>query len=100
MANKIRVPLPVSVSSTDLLNAGMYDAGALLRIQWSATETGTYVDVSGTGSTPTITILAGTEVYTAYDGLGDSGRWYRARIENVAGTRVSDWSAVKPTSYS
>jgi len=100
MANKLDVRLPVTVTSLNLLNAGMYDAGALIRIQWSATETGSFVDISGTGSTPTILISSGTETYIGYDALGDSGRWYRSRIENTGSTRVSDWSAVKATSYS
>ena len=100
MANKVRITLPSAVPSSDLLNAGMYDTGALMRVQWSATEFGSYVDLTGTGSTPTILIVSGTETYTGYDALGDSGRWYRSRIENTGGTRVSDWSAVKATTYS
>lgn len=79
--------------STEILNAGAYAAGALVRLQWSATELGAYVDVSGTGSTPTILIVAGTRNYTGYDPAGTVSTWYRTRYENAGGTRLSDWSA-------
>jgi hypothetical protein len=96
MANQLRVDLPARVTAANLLNAGMYDTGAIIRIQWSATEAGTFADVSGTGSTPTIAIVSGTETYTGYDPLGDSTRWYRSRFENAGGTRLSDWSDARP----
>lgn len=78
--------------SEDLLNAGAYSAGALIRLQFAATEAGAYADVAGTGATPTTTIVAGTRIYTAFDPAGASSTWYRTRYENLAGTRVSDWS--------
>lgn len=99
MANKLCITLPVSVTSADLLNAGMYDANAVIRIQWSDSEAGAYTDLTGTGSTTTIPIVSGTEKYTGYDGLGGSARWYRSRIENAGGTRVSDWSPARATIY-
>jgi hypothetical protein len=77
-----------------LLNAGAYGTGALMRIQSCATETGAYADISGTGSTPTIALVTATRAYTAYDPAGAVTTWYRTRYENAGGTRLSDWSAV------
>jgi len=77
-----------------ILNAGAYGTGAVMRVQSCATETGVYADVSGTGSTPTIAIVTGTRSYTGYDPAGASTTWYRTRYENVGATRLSDWSAV------
>lgn len=65
-----------------------------MRLQWSATSTGAFADVSGTGSTPTIALVSGTRIYTGYDPAGTSTTWYRTRFENSGGTRVSDWSTV------
>ena len=62
-------------------------------MQWSATETGSFADVSGTGSTPTVPIVAATRTYDAYDPNGTASLWYRTRIENAGGTRLSDWLA-------
>jgi hypothetical protein len=99
MANKITVNLPAQVPSSDLLNAGMYGTGALVRVQWAASKLGSFADISGTGSTPTVAIVTGTESYPAYDPTGVSGTWYRARIEDSGGTRLSDWSAPRLTTY-
>lgn len=77
----------------DVLNAGAYGAGALVRLQTAATEAGAYADVTGTGSTPTIAIVAATRSYTGFDPNGTVSSWYRTRYENVGGTRVSDWSS-------
>lgn len=74
-------------------NAGMYDTGALIRVQSSATESGAFADLSGTGSTPTIAVVADTRTYTAYDPNGAASTWYRTRYENAAATRTSDWSS-------
>ena len=98
MANKIKLTLPTLVPAADLLNTDMYGAGAVIRTQSSATETGTYADI--TGSTVTRAIVSGTETYSAYDPLGTSGSWYRTRIENSGATRVSDWSPAEATVYS
>lgn len=82
-----------SENSEELLNVGAYDAGAVIRLQWSATQAGAFVDVSGTGSTPTLALVAGTRSYIGYDPNGTSSTWYRVRYENVGATRVSDWLA-------
>jgi hypothetical protein len=79
-------------NSEELLNAGAYDTGALIRVQSSATQAGTFLDLSGSGSTPTLPLVAGTRSYTAYDPAGTSTTWYRSRFENAAASRVSDWS--------
>lgn len=77
----------------ELLNAGAYDAGALIRLQSGASEAGPFADVSGTGATPTPALVAGTRIYTGYDPNGTAATWYRTRFENATGTRVSAWSA-------
>jgi len=86
--------LKLTVENPDeIRNAGAYDTDALMRVQSSATETGTFADLTGTGSTPTVAVVAATRSYTAYDPNGTSSTWYRTRFENAAGTRLSDWSA-------
>lgn len=85
--------LTVEVSNpAQLLNAGAYGTGAVIRVQSSASSSGTYADVTGTGSTPTITIVATTTAYTGYDPSGLSSTWYRTRYENSGATRTSDWT--------
>jgi hypothetical protein len=87
------VTLTLTVEEPDaILNAGAYGTGALMRLQWCATETGAFADVSGTGSTPTIAVVTLTRSYAAFDPDGTVSRWYRTRFENAAGTRLSDWS--------
>lgn len=81
-------------SPDQILNAGAYGTGAVFRLQSSATSGGTYADVSGTGSTPTIAIVTDIRSYTGYDPNGSSTTWYRTRFENTGGTIVSDWSTV------
>jgi hypothetical protein len=77
----------------ELLSAGVYGAGAVIRVQSSATEAGVYADLSGTGSTPTIALVSGTGSYAAYDPAGAATTWYRTRFENVGATRISvDWT--------
>jgi hypothetical protein len=87
--NVIHIPVE---NPDEVLNSGAYGAGAVLRLQWSATEAGSFVDVSGTGSTPTITVVSGTRSYTGYDPAGISSTWYRTRYENTGATRLSDWT--------
>lgn len=77
----------------EILNAGAYGAGAVLRLQSSATEAGAFADVSGTGSTPSTTVITGTRLYTGYDPLGTVSTWYRVRVENAGATRLGDWCA-------
>jgi hypothetical protein len=86
--------LTLTVEQTDeILNTGAYGAGAVMRVQAATTEDGVYADVSGTGSTPTVAIVAGTRSYAGYDPAGTSSTWYRTRLENVGGTRLSvDWT--------
>ena len=76
----------------DILNAGLYGAGAVVRLQTSATEAGIYADVTGTGSTPTIAVVTLTRSYTGFDPVGTVSSWYRTRFENIGATRTSDWS--------
>lgn len=86
-------PLKVIVENPDeILNAGLYGAGAIIRVQTSATEAGAFADVTGTGSTPTIAVVTGVRSYTGYDPNGTSTSWYRTRYENVGATRLSDWT--------
>ena len=99
MANYIPVKTPLEVPSTTLLNAGLYGAGAVFRLQSATSANGTYADVSGTGSTPTIAIVSGTEEYDGFDPNGTSATFYRARIENAGATRLSDWKTAVPTRY-
>jgi hypothetical protein len=99
MANKIKINLPAQLGSADLLNAGMYGTAAVLRVQWAASATGTFADLSGTDATPTVALVSGQETYSAFDPSGDAARWYRSRIENTGGTRLSDWSVATPTIY-
>lgn len=85
--------IAVTVEQPDqVLNAGLYGAGAVVRLQWSATEAGAYADVSGTGSTPTIPVVTLVRSYTGYDPLGTVSTFYRTRYENSGATRLSDWS--------
>lgn len=89
MPNIIKV---TAENPDELLNTGAYGSGALIRVQSATTETGTYADLSGLGSTPTIPIVTLVRAYTAYDPNGTSSTWYRTRYENAGGSRVSDWS--------
>ncbi len=79
-------------SPDDILNAGAYGAGALIRLQTATTEAGAYADVTGTGSTPTTVVTTLIRSYTGFDPNGTVSSWYRTRFENVGGTRLSDWS--------
>ena len=84
MPNLVRIPCD---GVDDLLNAGMYAAGAVVRVHSSATETGTYASVG------TAALVAGTRIYTVYDAAGTVSTWYRTRYENAAATVVSAWAA-------
>lgn len=85
MPNLIRVYVE---EPSVLLGAGMYDAGAIIRLQSCATETGVYVNES------TAALVSGTLAYTLYDSDGTSTTWYRTRYENSGGTITSDWTPV------
>lgn len=85
--------LKVTVENPEeILNVGAYDTGALIRVQTSATQSGTFADVSGSGSTPTLAVVSGTRIYTGYDPNGIVSSWYRTRYENAGATRLSDWT--------
>jgi hypothetical protein len=75
-------------NADELLNVGMYDAGAIVRLQSCATETGTYANET------TAALVSGTKAYTLFDADGTSSTWYRTRYENSGGTVTSDWSSV------
>lgn len=77
----------------EILNAGLYGSGAIIRVQTGATETGSFADVSGTGSTPTLPVVTLVRSYVGYDPNGITSSWYRTRYENAGATRLSDWSA-------
>lgn len=88
--------IKITVENPDeLLNAGAYDTGALIQVQSGTGETqpGDFADLTGTGSTPTIALVSGTRIYTAYDPNGTTSTWYRTRYTNSGVTRTSDWSA-------
>jgi len=90
MANIVHV----TVNNPDeLLNAGAYGAGALIRLETAATQAGTYADVSGVGSTPTIALVAGTLSYDGFDPAGSATSWYRVRYESALGDRLSEYAA-------
>jgi hypothetical protein len=85
--------LKLTVENPDeIRNVGAYDTAALMRVQSSADNV-TFADLVGSGSTPTVPVVALTRAYTGYDPAGTSSTWYRTRFENGAGTRLSDWSA-------
>ena len=83
MPNMVRVLVD---GVDDLLNAGMYDAGAVVQVQSCATETGVFVDLA------TAALVSGTNAYSIYDVNGASSTWYRTRYENAGGTVTSAWS--------
>lgn len=86
-------PILVTVEDPDeILDPGMYGLGAVIRFQWSATEAGAFVDVSGTGSTPTKVVVSGVREYVGFDPNGIESTWYRTRFENIGGTRLSSWT--------
>lgn len=88
------IALELTVDDPDtVLNAGEFGAGALMRLQWSATQGGAYVDVTGTGSTPTIPIVTGQRLYPGYDLNGTASTWYRTQFENAGGTILSGYFA-------
>jgi hypothetical protein len=89
MSNVVRI---IAEGSDELLNAGAYGTGAVIRLQTSATFGGVYANVTGTGSTPTIALVAGDRTYTGYDPNGTAASWYKTRYENAGGTITSDWS--------
>jgi hypothetical protein len=83
MPNLVRVYVE---SAADLLNAGMYDAGAIIRLQSGAAQAGPFSNEA------TAALVSGTQAYTLYDADGAAATWYRTRYENAGGTVTSDWT--------
>lgn len=90
MANQLKIGVE---NPEELLNVGAYGTGALIQVQSATSFGGSYADLTGTGSTPTIAIVTATYAYTGYDPAGASTTWYRTRYKNSGGTILSDWSA-------
>ena len=84
MPNLVRISVD---GSEDLLNASMYNAGAVVRLHSAATEAGAYASVGAAS------IVVGTRIYTIFDANGTVSTWYRTRYEDAGGVTVSDWSA-------
>ena len=72
----------------DILNAGAYDAGALVRVERSASGGGV-----GFAEIGTIPIITGQTIYPYYDNAGTTGAFYRTRYSNAANSLQSDYSA-------
>lgn len=85
MANIIRAAVD---NPEELLNAGAYGPGAVIRLQSAATSAGPFASVT------TVPIVSGTRSYTLYDQAGTITTWYRTRYENSGGTLLSDFSAL------
>jgi hypothetical protein len=83
VANVVRI---TTDGVEDLLNASMYGAGAIVRLQ-SSSDNVTFANET------TAPLVSGTRVYALYDTDGTSSTWYRSRYENAGGTLLSDWSA-------
>src|SRR5712691_5639788 len=82
MPNVIRLSIE-DVEPAELLNAGMYGGSALIRVQSSATQAGAFADLTGTGATPTVPIVANVRSYTGYDPNGTSSTWYHTQYEGA-----------------
>lgn len=90
--------LQVSVTNpAELLAAGAYGPGALLRWESSPTGTGSWTE-GGTAA-----LAADATLYDVWDPAGAVGTWYRTRVSNAANTVDSDYSAAfqggVPTRY-
>lgn len=84
MPNVVRVTVE---NPDELLNAGMYGAGAVIRLESAATEAGTYTSVT------TAAIVTATRLYTLYDAAGAATTWYRVRYEASGGTPASEYGS-------
>jgi hypothetical protein len=83
------IPLRITITDTASKIAA-YGAGALGRIEWSATETGTYAEFA------TFLLVSGTSIYMVWDPTGIDGYWYRVRVSDAGGTNFSVYSAAFP----
>lgn len=80
--------LKVTVDNADeLLNTSSFGAGALIRVESSATGGGI-----GFSEVGTVAIVAATYLYTYYDQSAASGTYYRSRYSNAGNTNRSDYS--------
>jgi hypothetical protein len=80
--------LKISVENPDeLLNASAFGAGALLRVEWCATEAGVYAEFA------TQPLVAGVRAHTVYHAAGVAGTWYRTRYSTAAPAAPADYSA-------
>lgn len=84
--------LTIGVENVDeLRNAGAFGTSAIIEIEASASELTGYAALTGTGSTPTIALVAGQRSYTGYDPNGDWATWYRVRYSGASRVSV-DWA--------
>lgn len=72
-------------NSAELLNASAYDAGALIKLEYSTDGTN-YSVLSSTA------IVSGTSLYTLYHAAGTTTTLYRTRYSNSGGTIFSEYS--------
>jgi hypothetical protein len=79
----IRVDIDV-VDSVGLV--GTYGAGALIRLERSATQVGGYAEIA------TVPLEAGTDDYTVWDSSGEVTHWYRWRISDEDNLTQSTYS--------
>lgn len=70
----------------DALLAAAYGAGALMRLERAASETGAYSEIA------TVAIVTATYHYEQWDAGGDETSWYRWRLSNVANTEQGAYS--------
>jgi len=72
----------------EVLATGAYGAGALVRVERSATGGG-----AGFAELGTVAIVAGQMAATYYDSAGSTTHWYRTRYSNSTNTLASDYGA-------
>jgi hypothetical protein len=73
-------------NAAELLEVSAFGAGALLRVETSATETGSYAEFA------TVPLVASTRFYTVFHAAGVSGSWYRSRYSTAAPGAPADYS--------
>lgn len=66
-----------------------YGAAAKIRLESSATETGTYAEITGSPQT----IVATASRYTFPDSAGTTTTWYRSRVSTATPAVAGDYSA-------
>lgn len=84
---RVRVVVP---NPDQVLAAGAFGAGALIAMESSATEDGTYAALA---TSPTQAVVSGTYVYEFDDAAGDATTWYRWRFTDSGGaTTLGNYS--------